>query len=89
MGERYLHVRMSKRKPPVAQQRQRAQAFLLQACQEHRHRTTPTFRPSETLCRVCGAVFYCPACFKEQQLLPAKNGHPRVCLTHRAREAEA
>jgi hypothetical protein len=85
----HVHVRTTKKKPTAEQQRQQHKAALLQACKEGLHSKLPTFRPSESICQGCGSVFYCPVCFKQQGLTPAKNGRALVCPTHQKAKVQA
>lgn len=88
MGNNYhIHVRTAKKKPTAEQQRQQHKAALLQACKEGLHSKLPTFRRSETICQGCGAVFFCPTCFKENGFIPAKNGRVLKCSSHQHVEA--
>lgn len=88
-GRYHVHVRTPNKKPTVEQQRQQHKAALLQACKEGRHSKTPTFRPSETVCLGCGVIFYCPGCFKQHELTPAKHTHVLWCFTHRQAGVQA
>ena len=51
-------------------------------CRRGHHTWTHTFRPSEELCLLCGLVTYCPVCFDEQHLMPARRGRPFECEQH-------
>jgi hypothetical protein len=89
MDRWHIHTRTSKNKPSAEQQRQQHKAALQQACKAGKHATTPTFRPSETICQGCGAVLYCPTCFKQHHLSPAKNGRALACSLHQQVEVQA
>lgn len=88
-GSYHIHVRTAKKKPTAEQQRQQHKAALLEACKEGLHSNLPTFRRSETICQGCGAVFYCPGCFKENNLTPAKNARILACPLHQHVEVKA
>ncbi len=73
----------TKKKPNAAQRKAAAQEQARQKCQQGKHIMTPTFRPSETVCLICGFVLYCPVCFQQQQLQVAgAHAHSLMCQVH-------
>jgi hypothetical protein len=74
----------------AAQQRTAARAQALAKCAIGEHTETPTFRPGEVVCLVCGRVVYCPDCLSENHLLPpqAQRAFPLTCSMHRKREVQ-
>ena len=76
-------------RPTAAEQRATAKAKALEQCKQGNHTTTPTFRPSETVCLVCGMVVYCPTCLNENHLQPPQvHAYPIVCHTHKNAEVQ-
>ena len=78
---------LPRRKALTAEERravERARAFV--DCKQGRHHTTPTFRPGETVCLVCGMVVYCPPCLDAYHLPSptAERAFPLPCLAHQA-----
>jgi hypothetical protein len=75
----------------AAQQRATAHAQALAKCATGEHNETPTFRPGETVCLVCGRVIYCPDCLSENRLpLPqAHRAFPLLCSIHQKQEVQA
>jgi len=78
------HCIKTHKKPLAAAERraaERKQALL--DCQQGRHSATPTFRPGETMCLICGLVVYCPVCLDVHHLFyPTAHAHPLTCVTH-------
>jgi hypothetical protein len=56
----------------VANKVQSATAYTsaLTNCKQGYHTLTPTFRPGEKLCLICGVVYSCPFCVREHNLPP-------------------
>jgi len=73
------------KRPTVAEQRAAAREKALAQCAGGYHTSTPTFRPGETVCLVCGSVVYCPDCLSENQLSlsQAHHAYPLACSTHK------
>jgi hypothetical protein len=73
------------------EQRAAAHAQALAQCATGAHTETPTFRPGEVVCLICGRVVYCPLCLQENQLPPpqAHRAFPLACATHQKREVQA
>ena len=81
----------ARRKPLTATERRAVEcARAFAACQQGRHSSTPTFRPGETVCLVCGIVVYCPLCLDVSHLPypTAARAYPLTCLTHQAGEGQ-
>jgi len=59
-------------------------------CQRGNHTHTPTFRPGETMCTVCGLVLYCPTCLTQHNLRVPANmlAFPRDCALHQPNEVQ-
>lgn len=74
----------------AAERRAVAHAKALDQCRQGQHSSTPTFRPSETVCLICGMVVYCPYCLKDSHLLsPQVHAYPMVCPAHQNAEVQA
>jgi len=77
-------------RPPTAQKRAAARARALEQCRKGHHTSTPTFRPSETVCTTCGMVVYCPHCLNDNHLhVPLVHCYPMLCPTHTKAEVQA
>ncbi len=73
--------------PPSNEQPHAKQA--LEQCAKGHHSSTPTFRPGETVCLVCGLVLYCPDCLNESHLQPPfVHAFPKVCPTHQKAQVQ-
>ncbi len=72
------------KRPTAIEQRATAREKALDQCGKGQHTSTPTFRPGETVCTICGMVLYCPDCLKQYQLqLPLVHAYPVLCLSHK------
>jgi hypothetical protein len=83
--------RWAKPRPTAEQQRAAAHARALAKCATGTHHETPTFRPGETLCLICGRVVYCPDCLSLNHL-PLTQAHrafPLECPAHRKAQVQA
>ncbi len=81
----------TRRKPlTVAERRATERAQALFDCRQGRHSATPTFRPGETVCLVCGRVAYCPECLDASHLPypTATHAYPLTCLAHQPADAQ-
>ena len=83
--------RWTKKRLTAEEQRAIAHAHALAKCATGAHTETPTFRPGETVCLICGRVVYCPDCLSENHVpLPqAHRAFPLACATHQKREVQA
>lgn len=78
-----------KKQPTAAERRDAAREQALLNCQQGMHNDTPTFRPGERVCLVCGRVVYCPLCLDENHLVfPSSHAYPLTCPTHRRVEVQ-
>lgn len=79
-----------RKRPTAAEQRAAAREQALEQCAKGHHSSTPTFRPGETVCLVCGLVLYCPDCLNESHLQPPfVHAFPKVCPTHQKAQVQA
>ncbi len=79
----------TRKRPTAAEQRATAKAKAQEQCKKGNHTTTATFRPSETVCLVCGMVVYCPNCLNDNRLqVPQVHAYPIVCQTHKNAEVQ-
>ena len=84
--------RLPRRKALTANERRAIEhARALVECKQGRHNTTPTFRPGETVCRVCSLVVYCPTCLQKNNLPPsqAQRTFPLLCDLHQKAQVQA
>jgi hypothetical protein len=82
--------RWRKKAPAAAEKRAIAREKALEHCQQGYHSFTATFRPSESVCLICGLVKYCPQCLEEANLHePYHHAFPRTCATHQKAEVRA
>ncbi len=80
----------TRKRPTAAEQRAAAREKALEQCAKGHHTHTPTFRPGETVCLICGIVFYCPACLHESHLQPPlTHAYAFPCPTHQKAEVQA
>ncbi len=77
----------TRKRPTAAEQRTLAREKALEQCSKGYHTHTPSFRPSELVCTICGMVVYCPDCLNHCQLLPLVHAYPVTCSHHRSIEA--
>jgi len=79
----------TRKRPTAAEQRATAKAKAQEQCKKGNHTTTATFRPSETVCFVCGMVVYCPNCLNDSHLQPVLvHSYPIICHTHKNAEVQ-
>jgi len=79
-----------KKQPTAAERRAAAYEQALLNCQQGMHTDTPTFRPGETVCIICGLVVYCPVCLDVHHLsYPTAHAHPLICLAHQQTKVQA
>jgi hypothetical protein len=81
----------SRKRLTAEEQRAAAHAQALAQCATGAHTETPTFRPGETVCLICGRVVYCPDCLSENHspLPQAQRAFPLACPPHQKREVQA
>ncbi len=78
------------KRPTASEKREAAHAKALEQCKKGNHTTTPTFRPSETVCTTCGLVLFCPDCLHENHLqVPQVHAYPVLCPPHKKAEVKA
>lgn len=78
------------KKRATAEKRAAAREQALKQCDKGYHNTTPTFRPGETVCLTCGAVFYCPTCLQQSHLSPPlTHAYALPCATHQKAKVQA
>ncbi len=80
----------TRKRPTAAEQQAAAREKALEQCRIGHHTATPTFRPSETVCLICGMVVYCPDCLYDNHLqVPQVHAYPVLCSTHKKAEVQA
>ncbi len=81
---------MTSKRPTASERRAAAREQALEECRKGYHTSTPTFRPSETVCITCGMVNYCLDCLHENKLqLPLVHAFSVACPTHKKAEVQA
>ena len=75
---------------PLAVRQKREAAIAQVRCAQGWHRMTPTFRPGEQVCTLCGVVTFCPVCLEEQHLPPSRStrAFPSMRLVHQQAQAQ-